>query len=95
MYRAEHRILNRLDEIVWLLHHVIKGERIMAAELEGLIAQVTINTDVELSAIQAIEGLAARLDAAIASGDPAKLVELSTSLRQSADALGAAVAANT
>ena len=42
-----------------------------------------------------IQGFAAKLEAAIAAGDPAKLVALKDELKTSADALAAAVAANT
>jgi len=67
----------------------------MAGELDALTAQVTKNTDVEASAVVLIQGIAQKLADAIASGDPAKLTALQGQLSTSADALAAAVAANT
>jgi hypothetical protein len=63
--------------------------------LDDLTAQVTKNEDVEASAVTLINGIAQRLKDAIASNDPAKLTALQTSLSASADALAAAVVANT
>lgn len=65
----------------------------MSAEMDTLTAQITANEDVENSALQLINGFAARLTAA--GTDPAKLNQLSADLKSSADALAAAVVANT
>lgn len=73
----------------------LQGDEIIMAELDDLKAQVARNTDVEDSALLLIQGIAAKLAAAIAAGDPAALKELETQLKTSADALAAAVAANT
>lgn len=73
----------------------LQGEEIIMAELDDLKAQVARNTDVEDSALTLIQGIAAKLAAAIAAGDPAALKELETQLKTHADALAAAVAANT
>lgn len=64
-------------------------------ELAKLETQVTANTDTEASAAALLGGLKTLLDAAIASGDPAKLTELSVKLGTSQAALAAAVVANT
>ena len=67
----------------------------MANELADLTTQVASNTTVIESALTLINGFAARLDAAIASGNPAALTALSASLKSEDDALAAAVLANT
>jgi hypothetical protein len=65
----------------------------MSKELDDLMAQVASNESIEQSAITLIQGIAAQLEAA--GTDPAKLAGLSASLKTSADALSAAVIANT
>ena len=67
----------------------------MANELATLQAAVKKNTDAEESAITLLQGLKAALDAAIASGDPAALAALSTTIGAETDKLAAAVTANT
>jgi len=63
------------------------------AALDDLTTQVGQNTTVEGSAVTLIQGLAAQI--AAAGTDPAKLSALQTQLKTSADALAAAVTANT
>ena len=63
------------------------------ADLTALTAQVDETDTVIQSAVVLIEGIAAALKAA--GTDPAKLAELQTNLKTNADALAAAVAANT
>lgn len=63
------------------------------AKLDDLEAQVKANTDVETSAVTLIQGLHDQLVAA--GTDPAKLDALKSNLKSSADALAAAVTANT
>ncbi len=87
------RIDRKLDRVVELLKAVLKEEKHMSVELDALEIQVQKNEDVEQSAITLIQGIAAQL-AAIAN-DPVKVKALSDSLAASADALAAAVAANT
>jgi len=67
----------------------------MAGELDALRAEVTRDTDVKASAVALLQGLKAKLDAAIASGDPAALTELSSTLGSTTQALADAVVANT
>lgn len=83
------------QEIRMLLYLVLHQEVRMAGELDALRAQVTRNTEVDESAIVLLNGIKALLDAAIASGNPQALLDLSTQLGTSTDALAAAVAANT
>jgi hypothetical protein len=76
-------------------HRVIQGlERIMA-ELDDLKAAVARETEVDESAIVLLNGLKAKLDAAIAAGDPAALKALSDSLGTESQKLADAVTANT
>lgn len=67
----------------------------MANELDDLKAAVAANTTVIGSAIELLQGLKAKLDAAIASGDPAALTALSAELGAQDQALASAIAANT
>jgi len=63
------------------------------AVIDDLSAQVDANVSVEGSAVQLIQNIAAALQAA--GTDPAKLAALQNTLKTSADALAAAVVANT
>lgn len=65
----------------------------MSTGIDNLTAQVKANEDVESSAVLLIQGIAAQI--AAAGVDPAKLADLTASLKASADALSAAVVANT
>ena len=71
-----------------------KLNTIMAA-LDDLKAQVARSITVEQSAITLIQGLKAKLDAAIAANDPQALADLSSQLDSEANALSAAITANT
>jgi len=91
--------LKELKKIKKLLEKIYEKEIKMDAELELLIAQVTITLGVEQSAVTLIQGIAAQLAdlAAQLADEPveaAKILELSNSLKASGDALSAAVAAN-
>lgn len=95
-----HRIEEKLDRIELVVNAInavlptlVKGQTQMAGELDALTTQVAANTTVEQSAVTLIQGIAAQL--AAAGTDPAKLAALSASLKTSADALAAAVTANT
>ena len=65
------------------------------ALLDALTAQVAKNTEVDESAIVLLQGLKAKLDEAITSGDPAAIQALSDQLGASTQKLADAVAANT
>jgi len=65
----------------------------MGATLEQLIEQVQVNTQIEQSAVTLIQGIAEQL--AAAKDDPEQIQELVDQLKTSADALAAAVLANT
>ena len=67
----------------------------MSAALDALTAQVAQNASVEASAVQLISGLAAEIAAAVANNDTAALQSLTTELQNSANALSAAITANT
>lgn len=87
------RIEKKLDTIITLLERLLNQEMTMSKELDDLTAQVAANTQVEQSAVTLIQGIAAQL--AAAGTDPVKLQALHDQLKSSADALAAAVAANT
>lgn len=63
------------------------------AAIDDLTAQVTENTTVEGSAVQLLNNLSAII--AANASNPAALAALSTQLKTSADALAAAITANT
>jgi hypothetical protein len=83
-------VLKRLVRIESLL---VLERTIIMSSIDDLTAQVAASTTVEASAVTLIQGLAARL--AAAGTDPTKLAALGASLKTSADALAAAVTANT
>lgn len=85
-------VLCELDTIIQLLTQT--KEQIMK-ELDDLKAEVARNTTVEKSALALIQGFKGQLDAAIASGNPQALKDLSTQLGANDDELAAAVAQNT
>jgi hypothetical protein len=66
-------------------------------EFDDLTAQVTADTTVEASAVTLINGIAAQLAALVAAGTvtPEAVTALSNQLKTSADALSAAITANT
>lgn len=72
-----------------------RGITLMAGELAVLTQEVAEIKGVAESAVALLNGLKAKLDEAIASGDPAALTALSNELDASSNALAAAVAANT
>lgn len=86
MERQIRRLARKID-------YVILQGVFMGADLTVLSAQVQANTDVEASAVQLIEGLAAQI--ASLKNDPVALQALADKLKASSDALAAAVVANT
>jgi hypothetical protein len=79
--------------VLTLLEALEKGVLKMSASLDTLTAQVKANTDVEASAVQLLVGLSAEI--ASLKNDPVAIQSLSDQLKTSADALGAALVANT
>lgn len=75
-----------------------RGEQFMATAaeaLEALRAEVARNTAVDQSAITLLQGLAQKLDEAVAVGDASAISQIAADLRASTDALAAAVVQNT
>jgi hypothetical protein len=72
-----------------------RGITLMAGELAVLTQEVAEIKTVAESAVALLNGLKAKLDEAIASGDPAQLTALSNELDAVGGSLAAAVAANT
>jgi hypothetical protein len=94
--RSDKQILAKLDQVLSGINTLLHWRTTMSAAMDALIVQVTKNSEVEASAILLIQGIAQQLKDAIANGaDPVKLAELTTQLDNSAQALAAAVAANT
>jgi hypothetical protein len=93
--RFEKDIDRRVDVILRVLKELVHLIGDMAMTLKELEVQVQANTDAEASAITLLEGLSALLAAAIATGDPAEVQAVADKLKASADALAAAVVANT
>lgn len=72
----------------------------MSAQLDALIAQVRVNTELEASVVVLVTEMAAEIQAELAAiaaqgADTQKLQELTDELAMSATILGAAVTANT
>lgn len=63
--------------------------------LDNLIAQVAQTVTVEQSAAKLLAGLSAQLTAALTNNDTAALQSISAQLQVGADALSAAIVANT
>lgn len=78
---------------IGLLTALTAGAQIMSAEMDTLSAQVTQTLTVEQSAVTLIQGLAAQI--VDAAGDRTKSLALAGTLKTSADALAAAITANT
>lgn len=83
----------KIDQIIDRLRAITEKENAMSQSLDDLTTQVKKNTDVEAGAVVLIQGIAQKL--ADAQNDPVKLAALQSDLNASADALAAAVAANT
>lgn len=77
------------------LDTIIATQRIIMAALDTLKTEVAETTTVMASAVALLQGLKAKLDEAIASGDPAALAALSAELDTNTNALAAAITANT
>lgn len=83
----------KLDEILRLVRGTKKETDQMSSRFADLVAAVKENADVEASAVQAIQGLIAKLDAA--QGDPLELANAIADLKTSAASLAAAIPVNT
>lgn len=85
----------KLDRLLLLVGALLIGEGYIVAELDDLVATVRATEAGIDSAIALMDGLAAKLDAAIASGSPAALVALSDALKAKTAELGQAVVTDT
>jgi hypothetical protein len=88
-------VLTRLGRLEALLTLTLTKGDAMAGELDDLQREVAENNDAVQSAITLLQGLKAKLDEAINSGDMTKVAALSAQLSAQTDALAAAVTANT
>lgn len=95
MHRADAVKLIVITDDSKALKRILKEIQAMSVELQELTDKVAANSVVIDSAVELLNGLKERLDAAIASGDPAALVALSASLGTDTQELADAVAANT
>lgn len=86
------KVVAKLAEILTLLK--LQGKT-MANEFQDLEDKVTANTTVVDSLGAVIDGIKAKLDAAIAANDPAALKRLSDALGESNDQMAQWVIANT
>jgi hypothetical protein len=87
------RISEKLDVIIWLLNDLRKKETYMIEELNDLEAAVTENTNLDMSIIDLVNGLAAQIE--MNSDFPIKMRALAASLREKSIAISAAIQANT
>jgi hypothetical protein len=93
------RLDRKIDTLITAVIALTATEINMGAELDALAAEVARNTSVDDSARLTLEGLAAKIDALVASSgdsvDPAALQALADSLRGSTDNLVGAISAIT
>lgn len=87
------RSLRRFAALEYKLDQLLKGAITMSIALADLTAAVNKSTTVEQSAITMIQGLAAQI--AANATDPAAVSALASQLNAGADALAAAITANT
>lgn len=87
------RLERKVDTILRRVGEILLTGDTMSIELDNLEKQVRQNSDLETSAVTLIQGLADQIKAA--RDDPAKLDALTTELKTKADALAAAITANT
>jgi hypothetical protein len=83
------------DELRAVHSTLVEVKEAIMGELDTLKTEVSETKTVMASAAALLSGLKAKLDEAIASGDPAALQALSDELNTETNALAAAVAANT
>jgi len=86
-------IKEQLSKILYFMREIYHKERHMEKEMKELQDAVERTTAVETSAVTLIQGIAAQL--AAAKEDPAAIAALATQLQSQADALAAAITANT
>ena len=89
---TDERLLSKIAEILTAIRQLGKT---MGNELADLQAKVTASGDATDAAVILLNGLKEKLDAAIASGDPAALQALSDALGTNTDELAAAILLNT
>lgn len=87
------RMEHKLDSAQLSLANLHIGEIIMSQEMDTLVAAVEVNTTVDQSVLTFLQGLAAQITDA--AGDRAKSLQLAQSLTSSANAVSAALLANT
>lgn len=93
--RCDPDLGRKLDWIVTALNTIQRRLYGMAGELAQLQADVAAERTVVDSAIVLLNGLAAKLDEAIANNNPQALADLSTEVKAQTQALADAVTANT
>jgi chromosome segregation ATPase len=84
-----------LSNVQTSLTQLHQMENHQMSALDDLQAQVQANTDLEHSAVQAIQGIAKQLQDALNNDDEAALEQLAQQLNASAASLGSAITANT
>ena len=90
------RIESTLNRVVVLMERLTNKGAVMSQELEALRAEVAETKTVQESAVRLIEGISARIQAAIdAGGKPEDFIAMKDELDAANAALSAAVEANT
>ena len=91
-FQNDPSIERKLDHIICAL---ATFGRLIMATLDDIKAAVKANADAEDSAVILLQGLKAKLDAAIAANDPAAIQAVVDDLGKQTAGLAAAVVANT
>lgn len=94
-FAADGALSAKLESILGALNQLNGKVGTMTAELDDVVAKVTAMETVQEGAITLLGELKTKLDAAIASGDTAALVALSTRLGADTQKLADAIVANT
>lgn len=85
----------KASQLLPLLQQLTHKVNFAMATLDDLVSKVQALTTVDESVVALLTDLKTKLDAAIASGDPAKLQQLSDALDAQTQKLSDAVTANT
>jgi len=88
-------IIVMLSGINYQLHTLNRGETYMAATMDDVLASVTAQETIDDSIIAALVVIKARLDAALATGDPVKMQQAIDELATEQQKIVDAVKANT
>jgi ABC-type transporter Mla subunit MlaD len=89
------KLINRLDKIIRLLDKQIHKENSLMATIQNVVDAVTAQSTVDDSIVVLLNGIVQQLKDAQASGDPAALDAVVSSIQSNTKKISDAVTANT